>query len=117
MEAHSFVLPGGGPFVKRGMYIRFGMLNLMSMHHLCKVIAVPLIAWLSTQPAFSQSESPQQPEQVFRVRVDLVVVDAQVLNKKTKRPAGALRQEDFELYENGVRQQITSFSQDQLPLS
>src|SRR5205807_5032208 len=99
------------------MYIHFDILNVMPIRRLRKLIAVPLITWLGTQLVFSQSESPQQAEQVFRVQVDFVVVDAQVLNKKTKRPAGALRQEDFELYQNGVRQQITSFSQDQLPLS
>ena len=88
------------------------------MHRWPKIIAFLLIAWLNAQlPAFSQTESSTPPEQVFRVRVDLVVVDAQVLNKKTGRPVGALRREDFELFENGVRQQITSFSQDELPLS
>src|SRR5437764_5970078 len=88
------------------------------MHRWPKIIAFLLIAWLNAQlPAFSQTESSTPPEQVFRVRVDLVVVDAQVLNKKTKRPVGGMRREDFQLYENGIRQQITSFSQDELPLS
>lgn len=99
------------------MYIRFDILNRMPIHGFPKVLVFLFINWLGAQLAFSQNESQQQPEQVFRVQVDLVVVDAQVLNKKTKRPVGSLRQEDFELYENGERQRITSFSQDQLPLS
>jgi VWFA-related protein len=61
------------------------------------------------------AQSP--PEPVIRVTVDLVVVDAQVVHKKTGRPIGALRREDFEIFEDGVRQEVVSFSQDQLPLS
>ncbi|HEY6393019.1 MAG TPA: VWA domain-containing protein [Bryobacteraceae bacterium] len=57
------------------------------------------------------------PEPIIRVTVDLVVVDAQVVHKKTGRPVGALKREDFELSEDGVRQEIVSFSQDRLPLS
>jgi VWFA-related protein len=88
------------------------------MTPLSKIVVFLLIGWLGAQlPAYSQSESSPEAEQVFRVKVDLVVVDAQVLNKKTKRPVRALQREDFELYEDGVRQQLTSFSQDELPLS
>jgi VWFA-related protein len=46
-----------------------------------------------------------------------VLVDAQVLSKKTRQAARALKKEDFELYEDNVRQQVSSFSQDTLPLS
>ncbi len=67
--------------------------------------------------AFAQTDSSTPQEPVFRVRVDLVVVDAQVFNKKTGHPVEAMKREDFQLYENGIRQQITSFSQDELPLS
>src|SRR5258708_32112311 len=61
------------------------------------------------------AQSP--PEPVIRVTVDLVVVDAQVVHKKTGRPIGALKREDFELSEDGIRQEIVAFSQDRLPLS
>jgi VWFA-related protein len=64
---------------------------------------------------WAQTAAP--PEPVIRVSVDLVVVDAQVVHKKTGRPVGGLQREDFELFEDGVRQQIVSFSQDRLPLS
>jgi VWFA-related protein len=88
------------------------------MPRVSRTVVFLLISWLGIQlPAYSQSEPSPEAEQVFRVKVDLVVVDAQVLSKKTKRPVAALRREDFELYENGVRQQLTSFSQDELPLS
>jgi len=54
---------------------------------------------------------------VFKVTTDLVVVDAQVVSKKTGRTIGALKREDFELYEDGVKQDIAFFSQNELPLS
>jgi len=55
--------------------------------------------------------------QVLKASTEMVVVDALVLQKKTGRPVGALKREDFELYEDGVRQEVTYFSQDTLPLS
>lgn len=53
----------------------------------------------------------------IKLAVDLVVLDAQVLQQKTGRVVGDLRKEDFVLAEDGVRQEITQFSQDTLPLS
>ena len=53
----------------------------------------------------------------IRLAVDLVVLDAQVLQQKTGRVVGNLTREDFVLAEDGVRQQVTQFSQDTLPLS
>jgi len=58
-----------------------------------------------------------QPDPVFKVTTDIVVVDAQVVHKKTGRPIGALKREDFQLLEDGVRQNIAYFSQNELPLS
>jgi VWFA-related protein len=45
------------------------------------------------------------------------VVDVQALNRKTGQIVNGLKSSDFELYEDGVRQEITHFSQDRLPLS
>jgi VWFA-related protein len=56
-------------------------------------------------------------DQVIRVNVELVQLDAQVLQKKTHRPVGALSKDDFQLYEDRVQQKISELSQDQLPLS
>ncbi len=55
--------------------------------------------------------------EVVKVDVDLVTVDALVLQKNTARVVGGLRREDFLLYEDGVKQEITHFGQDSLPLS
>lgn len=77
-------------------------------------VALALIAVFSSSRALAQEPAP---EDVIRTNTDLVVLDAQVINKKTAQPVGGLKREDFELYENGARQQITYFSQDELPLS
>ena len=64
----------------------------------------------------ARSQTPSEPA-VFRLDVRLVTVDAQVLSKKTGRAINTLQRQDFQLYEDGVPQPITSFSQDGLPLS
>jgi VWFA-related protein len=58
-----------------------------------------------------------QPAEVIQVDVDLVTVDALVLQKKTARVVGDLKETDFVILEDGTKQQITHFSQDSLPLS
>ena len=63
----------------------------------------------------AQTTETQTP--VYRVDVRVVLVDAQVLSKKTRQAARKLKQDDFEIYEDKVPQRISSFSQDTLPLS
>ena len=65
--------------------------------------------------AQEQITRPQPP--IYRVDVHVVQVDTQVLNKKTRHAARELKKEDFEIYEDNVRQQVSSFSQDTLSLS
>lgn len=67
--------------------------------------------------AVLQQQEPSPALPVFRVTARVAVVDAQVLDKKSHRPVKNLTQDDFEVYEDGVRQKLTSFSQDELPLS
>jgi VWFA-related protein len=85
---------------------------------------VPLFALLLVCPAgpsgAAQSPDPPQEREAntnVSLGVDLVVTDAQVMQRKTGRVVGDLRKEDFILYEDKVRQEITHFSQDSLPLS
>ncbi len=52
-----------------------------------------------------------------KLRTDLVVVDAQALNKQTGRAVSALTKESFIVSEDGVIQEITHFSHDSAPLS
>ncbi len=65
------------------------------------------------------AKAPAQPgeAEVVKVDVDLVTIDALVLQKNTARVVGGLKREDFLLYEDGVKQEITHFGQDSLPLS
>lgn len=62
-------------------------------------------------------QTSDEKANVFRLDVRVVLVDAQVLSKKTRHAARELKQDDFEIYEDNVQQRITSFSQDTLPLS
>jgi len=57
------------------------------------------------------------PNDIIKVNTELVVFDAQVIDKKTRKVFGGLRQQDFEIYEENNKQPIVYFSQDQLPLS
>ena len=61
--------------------------------------------------------APTRADEVVKVDVDLVRVDALVLEKKTARVVGDLRQADFTISEDGVKQTISHFSQDSLPVS
>jgi len=65
----------------------------------------------------AHAQLPTQDDEVIRVNVQLVQVDAQVLEKKTGRAVSSLRKEDFQLYEDGVQQKIAELSRDQFPLS
>lgn len=82
-------------------------------------IRIFLVAVLLQAPQFgiAQQQPVVETGQVLRVNVNLVQVDAQVLQKKTGRPVGSLSKEDFQLFEDGVPQKIAEVSRDQLPLS
>lgn len=92
------------------------------------LLVLPLVFVYPTRPAPAPQARPRlvRPkdeaparggEEVIKTDVDLVVLDALVLQKKTGRVVGDLRREDFALTEDGVAQQITHFSQNSLPLS
>jgi VWFA-related protein len=63
------------------------------------------------------NKASQQQETDIKMRIELVLLDALVMQQKTGRIVGELKKEDFVLYEDGIKQQITHFSQDSLPLS
>ncbi|MFY9226993.1 MAG: VWA domain-containing protein [Blastocatellia bacterium] len=70
-------------------------------------------------PVLAQSPNKQNQieEPVIKVDVDLVSFDAHVLSKKTNSPVKGLTEKNFEVYEDNIKQEITNFSQDKLPLS
>lgn len=82
---------------------------------LCWLLAAASQPWESANQGSAQ-DSPQNGS-AYRVQSRLVMVDAQVVDKKTHRALTSLEPGDLEIYEDGVRQQISVFSQDQLPLS
>ena len=83
------------------------------------VLACPPLR--SQQPASAQqavsTPSSRSDKNPVNLHVDLVVMDAQVVQRKTSRIVGGLTKADFALYEDGVKQEIAQFSQDSLPLS
>ena len=50
-------------------------------------------------------------------RVNVVLVDVQVLSKKTRQPVSSLTPRDFAVYEDGVQQRIILVNHDEFPLS
>jgi VWFA-related protein len=68
------------------------------------VACIPLST--SAQTAADKQQAPQ--EKPLKLRTDEVIVDAVVLDKKS-HAVSDLTAGDFELYEDGVRQKITSF--------
>jgi VWFA-related protein len=67
--------------------------------------------------AEDEPSKPQASPDVVKIEIDLVKIDALVLQKNTARVVGGLKKEDFLISEDGTRQEITHFSQDKLPLS
>lgn len=61
------------------------------------------------RPAPSPSPSPQTPDDTVRVTTNLVQADVTVTDKNGK-PVRDLRPEDFEIFEDGKKQQITHFT-------
>ena len=80
------------------------------------LILVALVAAVGS-PALPQSQNNNTQDEPLKLSTQLVVVDAQVLSKKTGTPVNGLSERDFTIYEEGVKQQITHFSRDRLPLS
>lgn len=78
-----------------------------------------LVALLLALTALAQTRPAPEivQDEAIRLSTDLVVLDVQVLKKKTGEIVNGLKPADFELYEDGVRQEISHFSQDQLALS
>lgn len=68
------------------------------------VLAAMSIAWPRAQQPAAPGDEP-----TFRLRTDAVIVDV-IVRGDGKRPVTGLTADDFEIRENGVRQQVTSFT-------
>lgn len=67
-------------------------------------------------PAYDARQSPVD-ERSMKLHTDLVLVDVLPVQKKTGRVIGDLKKEDFTIYEDGVKQTVSHFSRDKLPVS
>jgi VWFA-related protein len=73
-----------------------------------------LIASVQAQTTPTPVDSAQDP---IKLSAELVVVDAQVIDRKSREFIRGLKPQDFDLFEDEARQRIEFFGQDQLPLS
>ncbi len=63
-----------------------------------------------------QNENAAQQEPVtVRLRAELVLVPVEVVHKKTGLPVEGLKREDFVVFEDGARQEVSFFGQDEVP--
>lgn len=81
------------------------------------IFATLLFGFALCAATFGQSKTDDATPEALKLSTDLVVLDAQVVSKKTGLAVGNLKREDFTVTEDGIRQEITHFSQDKLPLS
>jgi len=80
-------------------------------------MVLPLSLFL-TGTAAQRDESNVEGQAPFRVEVDAVNILATIHDKDTRKFVTDLTKEDFEIYEDGVRQDITNFTQQiNLPLT
>jgi len=69
---------------------------------------------------FFMSLVPRQSpgdDQTLKLRSDLVLVDVLPVQRKTGRVIADLKRDDFTIFEDGVRQSISHFSKEKLPVS
>src|SRR5689334_4709048 len=94
----------------------FPALALLFLLALCTLpaLVIPQTRQRTVAPARAETEIKTE---TIKTDVDLVTVDALVLQKNTARVVGNLAREDFVIAEDGVTQSITHFSKDRLPLS
>jgi VWFA-related protein len=77
------------------------------------LLCVPLLVAALLSPSQRSFEAGGQ----VNLSAELVLIDAEVTDKKSGQVVSGLNQQDFTLYEDGVKQEIRHFSQDQLGLS
>jgi VWFA-related protein len=68
-------------------------------------------------PAIAGQVFPSPEAPTFRADSELVLVDVTVINKKTRTAIPQLSRDQIQIFEDGVAQQIRSFSRDETPLS
>lgn len=95
------------------MPISFG--SILAGALLLGSLAPPVAAQESRERV--QQERESRTTDTIRLNTSLVVIDAQVVDRKTGETVSGLQAEDFVLHDDGARQEITHFSKDKLSLS
>jgi VWFA-related protein len=85
------------------------------MRRLLYIILLLTLCFITN--SLSQQQKSIEGELRLKLETDLVSLDAQVISRKTGISIGDLRNEDFRLFEDGIKQEIAYFSKDKLPLS
>ena len=67
------------------------------------------------RPRGQQGPPGDQPAVTFKVEVNYVEVDAAVFDRQGQSVPG-LKREDFEIFEDGVRQDVSAFTQVDIPI-
>lgn len=80
-------------------------------------IAILCVALGLAPGAFAQGSVQAATVPRLKVNAELVLVDAQVLEKKSGQPVESLGRGDFQVYEDGVEQRVSFLSRDEMPLS
>ena len=75
------------------------------------------IALLTAFVSPSLFAQKKEPIDIIKVNTDLVVFDVQVVDRKTRNNIADLKDADFEIWDRGIKQKLTYFSYDELPLS
>lgn len=86
----------------------------MTMKWLQRTVPCLLGAVLASSSGAVQDTTPQQRYQ-FRVTVDLISLNVTVVDTRNRFVTDLARQ-DFSVYEDGIQQEISVFSQEDLPL-
>lgn len=82
---------------------------------MARLIIVAVLAAFAAAPAAWPDAGAQQPQPRFRSRVDVIAITATVRDQNGALVAGLTR-DDFEIFEDGVRQPISQFAAGRVPI-
>ncbi len=80
------------------------------------VIVLLVLLCIAQRAHFWLAQSHSQNQDPIRINVELVVLHATVLNNE-RLPVAGLEKANFQIYENGVLQEIESFSHEDIPVT
>ncbi|MFY9607269.1 MAG: VWA domain-containing protein [Blastocatellia bacterium] len=94
------------------------------MYKTLRLIVLLACLFLNFIPAYAQSQSSlaqgsqaTPASESVLLHADLVLMDVLAVQKKTGRIIGDLKQDDFTVFEDGVKQTVSYFSKEKLPVS